>query len=294
MPELVAATAFVLTARGPSPPDALVAGEDQIWVVTHTGALSLTELQSVSGPEPRQIWRLLTAVGEVALPDGAYVSTDGGRFLAGAEVAELLRRGQEVDVDVVSPSDVEFSAGGAAGGREQLVRDVLAVLPRKRVQIPAGNGAAAAVEAATEAMLKTARLSYRRTHDERWLVYALDDLPDTTQARRADFEKQAEALLLATAWEPDGDGVVSRVRLQDSLLLQRLFVALVGARQAFEVKWTPKYAPVECRVRVLLEPPWGAFAAVDAATLDTGEALELALRGRGRPVVSLAVTTSQL
>jgi hypothetical protein len=294
MPEVVAGTAILLTAHGPAPAAELVAGKDQLWVVTHHGALALADLLSISDPLPTRLWRLLTAVGEIALPEGAYVSTDGGRFLGGDEVEDLLRRGADVDVDVISPSDVEFSTGSSDRGRAHVVRNVLAVLPHGTVQIPVANGAAKAVEPAVKAMLKAASVPYRRTCDDRWLAFALRDLPQPPAIARRGFGKQADALLLATAWEPAGDGVASRIRLRDAPLLQRLIAALVGAGRAFEVKWTPKYSPVECRVRVLEEAPWGAFATVDAATPATGSAYQLKLRGSGRPIVALGVTTSQL
>jgi hypothetical protein len=231
--------------------------------------------------------------GHLVLPEGAYVSAAGGQFLTGAEVARSIERGQDVDIDVISPDDVEFpDLSDALGG--DAVRQALGTLPNSTIQIPVANRAAQAVQARLEALLDSGGIERRRTVNGRWLAFRLDDLPAAQTFLSGAYAEQAEALLLATAWEPNGDQVISRVRVGDSVLLQCLVAALVGAGGRYEVKWTPKYAPVECRIRSGHAVRFGAFVEVDPVLRTTTATYELDLAGSGRPIVALAVTTSML
>jgi hypothetical protein len=264
-----------------------------MWVVRRDGALGLAAVRSVSAPAPARAWRLLTAVGQLALPEGAYVSTGGGRFLTGSEVDDLLQRGQEVDLDVISPSDVEYPAL-RAGGQAKAVKHALGALHGATIQVPVSNGTADVVDAPLVALLDSAGVEYRRRVDGRWLAFTLQGLPPASTLASGAFAEQADTLLLATAWEANEGRITSRIRAGDSIVLQCLIAALVGDHRPYEVKWTPKYSPVECRIRPVEEPSIGAFVEVDAVVPATGMAFELNLASAGRPVVGLTVTTSRL
>jgi hypothetical protein len=283
---VVAADAFLITEKGPALAT-LVERDDRVLMADRNGQLVLCKVSKVKALPATSGWRLLTDAGDVVLLTGALALTSAGP-LAGAEVEKALRRGQGVSLDIVSPEDLPSPKPASVPVRE-VYRSCLAALPAGVIQLPCGNGIAEAIAPGVVKMLKAAKVKYRSVEDDRWLALVFEPVEGTARGARAEFELQAEALAMVTAWAGKAERLESRVRVGDCELRRRLLAAAAGAGRPFSVKWHPGYSPVESRMRIGDGRPWRARAAVHAAARVSDSALAIDTRMSGDLVVSLAV-----
>lgn len=284
---LIAIDSFVITARGAVLSDELEPREDQVLIV-RGGALRLADLEEAAlESEPRETWRLLTAVGDIVLAQGSFVMTRDGP-LAGQDIAMQIQRGKQPRMEVVAPADLPQPASEVRPSRE-IDRACVLSLPRRIVQIPR-NGVDALVVDQIERRLHSAQLDYREFHDERWVAFQVDAPSDHDNGNIGPCgDAHAEALLNLTAWAPDDESAVSRVRFEDSSLRRRILASLAGSRRGFEVKWVPAYRPIECRIHPLKTSSMKPFAPVQAAVAETSGVRRLAIKDPGHLVLGLAV-----
>jgi hypothetical protein len=283
---VIAIDAFVVTARGAVLPDELEPGEDQVLIV-RGGALKFADLEEAGQEsEAGETWRLLTAVGDIVLAQGSFVMTRDGP-LSGQDIAMQIERGKQPRMEVVGPADLPEMASDTRPPRE-IDRTCVLSLPRRIIQIPR-NGVDALVVEQIERRLRNAQLDYRAFRDARWVAFQVDAPSDTDNSTGPWHDGHAEALLDLTAWEPDGESTISRVRFEDSSLRRRILASLAGSRRGFEVKWAPAYRPIECRIHPLDARSMKPFAPVQTAVAETSGVRRLTITDPGHLVLGLAV-----
>lgn len=276
---------FVITARGAVLPDELEPGQDQVLIV-RGGALKLTGVeQATLESEPRGIWRMLTPVGDIVLATGSFLMTRDGP-LAGDEISTQIAKGKQPRLEVVNPADLPESASDPEP-QDEIDRACVLSLPRQIVQIPR-NGVDALVVDQIERCLSAAQVDYREFRDERWVAFDFEAAGDNGGVGPWGA-RHADALRNLTAWEPNGESVVSRVRFGDVSLRRRLLASLAGSRSGFEIKWVPLYRPIECRIHVMGASTMKPFVPVRAAIAETGAVRRLEVSDRGHLVVGLAI-----
>lgn len=282
---LISDDCYVITARGAVLPDELEPGRDRVLIV-RAGALKLADLEDASlESKPRETWRMLTSVGDIVLAAGSFLMTREGP-LAGEDIAAQLARGKQPRMEVISPADLPEPA---ADPRSEAVIGQACVrsLPRPVVQIPR-NGVDALVVDRVERCLRAAQIDYREFRDERWLAFELE-APAANGETGPWGHGQADALLNLTAWDADGESVISRVRLEDAMLRRRIIASLAGSRRSFNIKWVPLYRPIECRIQVGGTSSMKPFVPVHAAIAELGPVRQLEINDRGHLVLGLAI-----
>jgi hypothetical protein len=282
---LIPEDCYVVTARGAVLPDELEPGRDRVLIV-RGGALKLADLEEARlESKPRETWRMLTSVGDIVLVAGSFLMTRDGP-IAGEDIAAQLARGKQPRMEVISPTDLPAPAADPRPEAE-IERACVRSLPRPVVQIPR-NGVDALVVDKIKRCLSTAQVDYREFRDERWLAFELEAL--TANGETGPWGNgHAEALLNLTAWDTDGESVISRVRLEDAALRRRMLASLAGSRRSFDVKWVPLYRPIECRIHVGGMSSMKPFVPVHTAIAETGAVRQLEINDRGPLVLGLAI-----
>jgi hypothetical protein len=282
---LIADDCFVITARGAVLADELEPGRDQVLIV-RGGALKLAGLDQVRlESEPREMCRMLTPIGDIVLATGSFLMTRDGP-VAGDDISMQIAKGKQPRMEIVSPVDLpEASADPKPQG--EVERGCILSLPRRIVQIPR-NGADALVVDQVERCLRAAQVEYREFRDERWVAFEFDAPAGEGSVGPWGVE-HADALLDLTAWEPNGESAVSRVRFGDALLRRRLIASLAGSRRDFEIKWVPLYRPIECRIHLMGAGSMKPFVPIQAAIAETGAVRHLEISDRGHLVLGLAI-----
>jgi hypothetical protein len=143
------------------------------------------------------------------------------------------------------------------------------------------NGTSEQAYGDIEKILTSAKVDWDYSDDERWLTYRFDQ-DDVLDAESVDLAAIANPLLSLTAWEVDGEGVISRVRADETLLLATLTGALTASKSSFLVNWAPRFYPVECRVTRSAQQPWPVFLDALAAVAIDAQLIrvEIALGGK--------------
>jgi hypothetical protein len=276
---------FVITARGAVLPNELEPGQDQVLIV-RGGALKLVSIEEATlDSEPRAIWRMLTPVGDIVLATGSFLMTRDGP-LAGDEISTQIAKGKQPRMEVINPTDLPESHSDPEP-RDEIDQACVFSLPRQIVQIPR-NGVDALVVDQVERCLRAAGVDYREYRDERWVAFEFEAPGDTDSAGPWGV-RHANALLNLTAWELNGDSVVSRVRFADGPLRRRLIASLAGSRNGFEIKWVPLYRPIECRIHPIAASSMKPFVPVQAAIAERGLVRHLEISDRGHLVLGLAI-----
>ena len=284
---VVATDSFLITETGPAPASMIGAGVDRVVVVDVNGVLSLSAVKAIRPIPDVLAARVLTEAGDVVVPSGAFAMTSRGPT-SGAEIEEALRKDQTVRIDVVSPEDLP-RAKKVKVSVVDVYRSCLEALPGGIIQLPCGNGIADAMETGILELLRQAEVEHRVVRNDRWVTFVLGPIEATADGARGEFELQADALSMITAWAGDGEHLESRVRVGDCGLRRRLLAAATGAGRGFSVRWVPGYCPVEARVRIGDERAWPARAIVLGAEPVIAEALLVETATRGDLIVSLAV-----
>ena len=276
---------FVITARGAVLPNELDPGQDQVLIV-RGGSLKLAGIEEVTlESKPREIWRVLTPVGDIVLATGSFLMTRDGP-LSGDEISMRIAKGKPPRMEVINPADLPESHSDPEL-RDEIDRACVLSLPRHVVQIPR-NGVDALVVDQVERCLRAAQVDYREYRDERWVAFEFE-APSNTDSVGPWGVRHADALLNLTAWEPNGSRVASRVRFADVPLRRRLIASLAGSRSGFEIKWVPLYRPIECRIHPIAASSMKPFVPVQAAIAETGAVRRLEIADRGHLVLGLAI-----
>lgn len=253
---LLPAGATVMTPLGPASVDDLRSGSEVLGVRDGEQAWGRIE-KATDNPEPTAAIRLLSPGGEILVTHDSRIGTPKGLALAGS-----LRSGDRIEL-LEPPGLPQFRPPKWC---PQEFKGITFALPTE-------NGCAAELEPELVLALEGREADFSLEHWDRWMTIKINHLGDLPAWG---WDDQAGLLSLLCAWKAEEkDPVEMRAILTpDSPIASLLIGALIGARQRFQLRWTPRFLPEE--VRVTRDPAhWQAYLPITRALVESRPTVEL-------------------
>jgi hypothetical protein len=273
---------FIATPLGPVLVPELTVGSP-VFVIAG-GVATEASVSGLGGVTEKDVFKFLTAVGDIVVPGDETVITRSGPLQASAVAKQVLHGGQP-RLEVMNPAALPTKRSSQP--RNRAIQAFLRSLHPAVLQLPrpvAQGGLADELES----ILRDVGVRCTRIEDERWTTFAVDNIP--SEVSEYDVIGVAQILLMLTAWEREGEAVISRTRLEASQARRRLIVSLVAELTPYEVRWVPGYRPVECRIHSNQDGRWPPFVPVLAALPSRCGTVRLTTTEPGGIVVGLALT----
>lgn len=272
--------AHVWTASGPWLAGDLPATA-KLVIIGPDGRLATSDISKIAAPAERQGVLLLTAAGEIHLDAGSAISMRGARVFAATAAAEVIA-GRAARIELAHPRDL--SASTPDGDLPAATRRALALLDPPVVRMPRRLDA----DNNLRQLLDDAAVPYVNASDDRWTALAFDP---ASVSRWTGPLQAVDALVLQaiTAWVRPCPGVtVCRTTTEQARLRCRLVAALAAAGTPATVTWTPKYGPVETRIRA---GTGNAFTTATGAEKLVMPCVDIHTQDQGSAIADLAIVS---
>jgi hypothetical protein len=274
--------AHVWTTSGPWRAGDLPASA-KLVIIGPDGRAATSSVSEISQPIEQQVAILQTTAGEIYLDARSAVSVRGARVFAATAAAEVIA-GHSLRIELAHPRDLPPIAPDY--DLPAATRRALALLDLPVVRVPRRLGA----DESLRRLLSDATVPYIDASDDRWTALAFNP-PAISQFGGPLRAVDALVLQAITAWDrPHPSVTVCRTTIEQARLRYSLVAALAAAGTPAIVTWTPRYGPVEARIR----PGEGnAFTTATGAAQLVLPCIDICIDNRGSAITDLAIVSQR-